>query len=483
MLTRSSIDATVPFAQQLASRGLALEALPGSFLGELVGAATFNLVARCSLEGEGAEVPQLDTLEEYAGELQASSTATENGLPVHDQEMETVVDNVATGVAATVNLARDTVNPQIERIVGAATEAMERNAVATLNPINIVRRDYPELLNSGLVQEISAPYTEVRAEPTALTARIPLPAPDQILNYTRTGMGVYDAEVAYTLQRLGPEGLKQLWMQLFGGDASYLTDIVQLGQVDKYDLAVLAMIIVQNVQQDIPAGVNMSAGELGVFLSKLRAQLGQMLCRMPERRAADLRSSRLVVSAPTTPKGDVVVNGDVYQSYLEKGGTPEAVFGSLATEGRVAPFSELIASREKFEATWARTVNRLRQTEVNRRFQATVESFRQSVATIIAEMPAEQLVVERPVMHARLDAALKQARPEMVNDLWGEGRHLLCDTVYPHTQVEQILQTVDREAGDGAQVDMDEALIHAAADYIVGWACDNLQQVRAINQG
>jgi hypothetical protein len=478
MLTRSSINATAPLAQLLASRGLTLEAMPGSLLGVLVDTSTFNLAVRCSLEGEGVDVPQLDSLDAYAGELQSSSTVAENGVHLHDAEMETVVERAADAVANTITLARDVVNPQIEKIVSAATDAMEANLVSNLNPINIVRRDYSPLMASGLVSEIAAPYTEVRADATPLTVRIPMPSDEQLLDYTRTGVGIYDADVAHTLQRLGVNGLKQLWMQLFGGDASHLTDIVQLGQVDKYELAVLAMIIVQNVQQNPPAGVNMDVGALRLYLANLRAQLGQLLCRMPERRAADLRTGRLVVSAPAEPAGEVVVNGDVYQGYLEQGGTPEAIYGSLVNTGRVAPVAELIASRESFEQSWGRARARLQQREVGRRFQATVESFRLSVASIIADLPDEQLVVPRPVMHNRLDAALKQAHPGMINDLWGEARHLLCDTVYPHTQAETLLQNVDREAGAGDQSDMDEALIHAAADYIVGWACANVQQVR-----
>ncbi len=475
MLTRNAINATAGLAQLLATRGLALEAQPNSFLGELVDTSIFNLSVRCSLEGEGVDVPQLDTLEDYAGELQASSTVAENGVHVHDQEMEAIVDNAATGLANTIALARDVVNPQVERMVAAATQAMEQNAVSALNPINIVRRDYPALMDSGLVQDVASRYTEVRAAPVALSVRIPLPADEQLLDYTRTGMSGYDADVAGTLQRIGVEGVRALWLELFGGKASFLTDIVQLGEVEKYDLAVLAMIIVQNVQANIPAGVNMEAGALGMYLSNLRAQLGQLLCRMPERRAADLRTSRLVVATPQDGRGDVVVNGDVYQDYLAKGGTPEAIYGSLSVNGRVAPVSELIASRESFEGSWTRARARLQQQEVGRRHQAAVQAFRLSMASFIADLPEEQLVVERPVMHARLEKALKQARPEIINDLWGEGRHLLCDTVYPHTQAEAMLQSVDRE---GADADMDEALVSAAVEQLVEWGYRNITQLQ-----
>lgn len=469
MLTKTSLAAAVPLADLLASKGITLIPQPGTPLLELVQASNFALAVESQFEG-AAPLTDLP-MDGYAAKMGESSATDE-----HDALMADFVSKAAEAVRFTHKLARSTVNPQIEQVLAAVQKALDENAVSVLNPLNIETREVSALANPDLLNQLAGNYGHVLSDRLSLSLRIPMP--ENIADYLTTGQDFLDGSIADYVEKIGLEGVAGLWGKLFGGQASNLQDIVSEHKPDTYADGVLAMIIVRNMQESIPAGVPVDLSEYNVYMAKLREQLGRILYNIPSAVKSIFSPDRLVMSAPLgdNPRGSIVVNGPAYQSYLQQGGTPEAIFGAL-NNGTVPPMADLITQQERYTGHWGRVKERLSGAEVQRRFQAVVTACRQAIAELIAATPDDELRVPRADLHERLNKAIQFLNPGSLEDLYGTVRHLICDVLYPHTGAEQMLVAIDVSAKAGG--DVGDAVRDATVDYLVDWLCFQIFQQKA----
>ncbi len=463
MLTKTAINAAAPLASLLADKGIMLIPMVGSPIAELVQASRYMLDVGVAMES--LPDPAGQTLTEYAGALQASSAEEVAGANEHDLLMEQVTDNVAEGVRFTQSLAR-TITPMIEAVNAGVEKALDGAAAAGLNPLNIVRRDYSQFANPVLVEGLAGQYGLVHPDQFNLTLRIPMP--ENVADYLLTGQGAIDEAVAGYVESIGAEGVKSLWERLFGGEASILTQIANEHKPETYGDAALAMIIVRNLQQSAPAGVNTSLEEMNSYLLKMQQQLGRILFNVPKQIDASVASGRLVLNAPRgeRPRGDIVVNGALYQQYLEKGGTPEAIFGAL-NDGMAPGLNDLLEKQDVYSKRWSVTKQTLQNGELEGRFRATVTALSRGIATLIAELPEDQLIAPRETLHQRLAEQIGQITGADLEDRWALIRRLICRVIFPHTQAEQLLCLIDGSGKSEAQIE--EAVLTATTAYVVKW--------------
>lgn len=479
MLTRSSIQSAVPLATLLADRGVRLVPVTDSPLSELVQSSLYHLDLQASFEGEGYEAPVVRDMDEFAEALESSAAQPDATGPddnQHDAVMEDVVQKATAAVSYSLQLARNTVNAQIEMMVENAKRAIDSSDSEALNPLYVEQQVHDPILDSPLATEVSERYANFRTTPVALSVRIA--RPENVDEYLRTGSPMYDEMVQATLTRLG-EDAAGLWDRLFGGKASYLNEVVTITRQDTWAVGVLVSVLVQNVQNNIPAGVNMDADEFQVYLSAIRANVGRTLSEVPAARRRENDLSRLVVRAPRgeNPRGAIVVNEQVYARFLDHGGTPEVLFGAVIS-GEIPAMVKLLEEKDQYLMRWTRARNMLQSAELQRRFVAMHGAFRETVTVVINEMDEDALVVGRDELHARLRTAITRLTPNALNDMWNSARALLCAVVYPHTSVETILQTIDREADGMEEVDITQVALIAAVDYIAGWLAGQVEQVR-----
>lgn len=465
MLTKTAINAAAPLASLLADKGIMLTPMAGSPIAELVQASRYMLDVGVAMES--LPDPAGQTLTEYAGALQASSAEEVAGANEHDMLMEQVTDNIANAVRFTQSLARNTVTPMIETVNAAVEKALDGAAATGLNPLNIVRRDYSQFANPVLVEGLAGQYGLVHPDQFNLTLRIPMP--ENVADYLLTGQGAIDEAVAGYVESIGAEGVKSLWERLFGGEASILTQIANEHKPETYGDAALAMIIVRNLQQSAPAGVNTSLEEMNSYLLKMQQQLGRILFNIPKQIDASVASGRLVLNAPRgeRPRGDIVVNGTLYQQYLEKGGTPEAIFGAL-NDGVAPGLTDLLEKQDVYSKRWSVTKQTLQNGELEGRFRTTVSALSRAVAALIAELPEDQLIAPRETLHQRLAEHIGQITGADLEDRWALIRRLICRVIFPHTQAEQLLCLIDCSGKSEAEIE--EAVLAATTTYVVKWS-------------
>jgi len=473
MLTQTSINAAAPLAALLADKGIALIPKAGTPLAALVMSSRYMLDVGVAMES--LPDPAGQTMTEYAAALQASSAEPHaDGAQEHDILMETVVNNLRTAVSFTQNLARNTITPMVDTVVKDLEGSLDSAAATGLHPLNIVSRDYSNFAHPAIVQDLAGQYGEILADQLPLTLRIPMPA--NIADYLLTGQDGIDGAVASYVESIGAEGVKSLWDRLFGGEASILTQVANEHKPETYGDAALAMIIVRNLQQNAPAGLNMPLEDLNSYLLTMQQQLGRILFNIPKQIDADVASGRLVIRAPrgVDGRGDVIVNGPLYQQYLSKGGTPEAIFGALS-DGNAPGLAELLEKQDTYTRSWGRAKEQLVNQEVEGRFGTMKGAISRAVGRLIAELPEDQLVTSREVLHQRLTEQLEALRGPDMEDRYGMVRRVICRAVFPHTQAEELLCLIDASAkADG---DVSEAVLTATTNYIVAWGASQFDRV------
>lgn len=481
MLTKLSIESALPLAVMLADKGVLLEPTNGSPLSELVNASVFHMNVQHSFSGEGLEeTAPIADLDGFAGALRESSS-TPDGAGTdnyqHDALMEDFVGKATEAVLFNLKLARNQVRDQMSQMVKACEEAVNANSASTLNPLNIVARKYDDLTNNGLLTELSSRYGEVVYSDLPLSLKIPMP--EDMSQYLHTDMAAYDGALSAYVESIGPAGVARLWNIMFGSQGSTISDIVRLDRPDTWAQGMLAAVIAMNVERNVPQGVTISLEDLRLYLARLRSNIGRVLHAIPGRRESEGRSDRLLVQAPSgeSPRGDVIVNPDVYKRYLDQGGTPEAIFGALRN-GMLPPMTELLAQRQGYETSWGRNAGQLRAVEVQRRFTAIVNSFRDSVSRFIVELPEDALPTSRATLHELLGEQLKRLTPGALEDLWSAARTVLCNVLYRHTHVEHILRIIDRTAADRDESEIGNALLQAVVEYLVDWLSYQVHQTK-----
>lgn len=476
MLTKSAIAAAAPLAQLFANRNICLEPAQGSSLGILTRPLVAPLAAVAETGAEGG-------LNEFAEALHEASQASEDGVNFeHDSTMQHLQQQVVNVLRFNLQLARGQVTEQITELVTGLDELSREVEDATINRLKIVPSPLTPATESGMFDEIAQRYAETRAADLKLS--IVIPQPEDVLSYVSTGTMAYDSALQETVdERGGEDYVRGIWDRLFVRGASRLEELFPLTDPHQWADLSIAFVIVKNVQVNLPANINAPLEQVQDYLSQLSSQLGRMIAVAARRRQLNQRSQRVILATPQGHQGEVMVNSDVYNQYLDDGGTPEAVLGAVASNEALSSASDLIQDKSRLERQWAAARRIQQETVAANRFSAAVDHLRMHIGRLIADLPEDQVSElyqgDRSVVYGRLEQYLMTLNISLLDDTWNQVRRVLCGVLYPHTAVEVILQGIDREAAHMPDGDVNEAATLAVVDYFVEWMALQIVKLKA----
>ena len=469
MLTNTAITSAAPIAQLFAGRNIHFEPAAGSSLAALARISATALAA-AEIEGEGG-------LTAYSQLLQRTSMQADvDGVNEHDNAMEQMRAAVVGAIRYNLNLAKTVVNPQISKLVDGLDAAYRNVEEASVNRYTIVPSVHTPALETGLFEEVAERFAETRAQRITWDVKIPLP--ENINRYLQTGNVEYDAALRETVDMLGNDCIVSIWNRLFNSGASTIEELFPINNRRNWGELVLAYVIVKNVQQDMPAGINADLDRVKTFLVELETQIGRMIAIAHRQRQLHDRSGRVILSAPRTQSGEIVVNPDTYNGYIEQGGSPEAVLGAVNSQESLTSSRELLEEKPRLERQWAAATRIRRETSTANRFSTTIDYLRVEISKMIAELPEEIENDKRQALYARLDSALSTLTSSVLEDTWSEVRRVLCWTLYSYCAVETILKGIDREAATSPDTTVESAALLACVDYYVDWICGQIVKVQ-----
>ncbi len=472
MLTKSSIQAAYPVAVNLAARGLLIDAKRDSPLAQLT-----STVLSQALEMHRPGNENIEPTASFAVALQdASTTAIAGGQVPHDVVHATIVSNGVKGVRASLALAQGVVAPLIKKSVLEIETAVDQATAKAGKPLSVVPFYYKDIWDDGALLSMCERY---EGRPATLQLRplgIPVPA-----NWTAalsTGVPSLDDVVVKFVSDSNPAFLAQVWQELFAANVTTLEQVVNTQGFDKTDAVIVAYLAARNLQDNIPAGLNISLDAWRLYMADLVSAAGAQLMLQIKRRQQTGNSGRLILTAPGGDTGTILVFGDNYDQFLNAGGSPEAIMGAhlLRRHGelRVGASAEQIGM---FADNWKRAHAVILQRVAYERQDLILRSAAAVLSAAIGQLP-EPRVVGADVMQERLRALIRDTEGVETKNLWALVRKLVCRSMFAHTDVERILRGVDDVAADNMNVR--EAAFLATADYVVEWLLSQVEIRRVL---
>lgn len=469
MLNYNSLTAAVSLAQVLDNKGLAIRAIDGTPLASLVRAGYLPN-------------PDVGTLEMSIEERIMFGAQAKNaaGVVEHDMVMDEVLEVLKKTVAWNLDVARNQVNPSVK----AACEFVQQyvdDALTLKNTAISVRADkYAEIWDSHYLTGLVERYNETPVKDVKLSITVPMA--DGIatpLALVETGVARFNTELENFIATLPDGYVQEIYNKIFvNRDESYNPSLLaHLNHLYVEPTQILVIFLLASRLCEItPEGVQAGLNEYKEYVIDIMSQAARAVCRTLERRESNAKRKVLVSDWSRFREDDIGinpveirVNADVYDKWLEAGGSPEVLFGAFVSD-RNSNYDILLERKDRYIKVWE---SQERVMATNLRLQKANHFQTGLVRAIekeIQDMPDDLLVTERKVYVTELHKYIRNMPNNWYeDDLFITVRKVICSVIFPHTNAYDILTTMDSVAKEHPELEMREVGLLALMEFIPTW--------------
>lgn len=464
MLHIPTINAVLPLATKVTNKQFVLSAVEGTPLSVLV---------------DSGYSPSLDITESDIVSMihEASTEVDATGENLHNGQMSELITLVGDSVQRTLNGARNLAGPIFRKVAEDVQEIVEQERVKLLNPIKIEPLYYHRVWSSPVLEGLAGRYSEQPVLDVTLPATLPDMTPEAVTGYLRVGNSSFDEGVEELLTTKSDNWLMGLYVNIFtakGRGYDELRDIMTGKHVTRDEL-LCTHLLARRLLQDPPEGIHQGLNDYRTAMSSVVNQTGRAVARLMQLRQREYDKKLLVYGysnknpEKVSRDGAIIrVNGELYNRWIDDGGTPETLNGALF-DGGDTTYDGLLEKREVYERLWERQ-RRLIAMRVSYQEKVVKLSAYQAAMTVaINALGDDAMVMERSVYHERLKYEMRCVNENQLDNFYQLSRQLVCRVIFPHTDYEKVLVTIDRCCEEYPEMEVREAALLATVEYIVDW--------------
>lgn len=410
------------------------------------------------------------------------------GVPEHDLTMDEITPIVAQAIGAALGIARHQVNPMIKRVVERVEKQLDEEGSVPETPINIVPQYHNRIWRNPVLSEMVSRYEETLQPSDQIRPMAIGKAEVDLEKALVTGLGDLDNDVKALYEGMGLSGLTELWDDYFAsGDRSQSLNeqLHMLGVISPYRLIVLHLLALR-FADEAPDTDGVSLDDWQGYVATLRAATGRLIARRITLLDRAIAAKKLVIQMPSeamirelTNHGNnvsVTVNHMVYTRWLEDGGSPEILLGSILSDQNTN-YEGMIANADRYRKVWADHERMVRLTRRNKTFNSLQNYIGHAIGKEINDVDLETVPHTREEMHADLTVHVGHMCATDVENLYETVRHILCNTIFKHTDSLRILTEFDRLAKEcPPESDMREVALMVAVNYASDWVAEMIQR-------
>lgn len=484
MLNVKTIEAASTLQPLMDGENTVLKAVGDTPLRELV-----QMTTRLGhVPSDGADVDDI-LMSSDLGEI--SRKRNPLGVPEHDLTMDEIAPIVAEAIGAALSIARNQVNPMIKRVVHWVEQQLDQDGSASILPLVIDPQFTHRVWRNPALGELVDRYEEtLQPSPHVRTRNLNITDLDRTVA-TKTGILDLDDDMAALIEGMGDTEMAELWHRYFqGGAESGLNQTLDIdAAMSPYSLIVVHMWTVY-LSANVPDTEDIELEDFREYIAVLRAATGRLIARRIGMLDKAIRAKRMVIRYPSEEQirslenegGEIrlIVNQQVYKRWLEDGGSPEILLGAALSD-RNSHYDSLLANAEQYKRTWASHERLLRLAQRNKTFNRLQNYIGLAVGREINDLDLDTVPHTREQMHADLTVHVGHLCATDVENLYDTVRHILCNTIYKHTDTLRILTEFDRlaEARDGTG-DMRELATLVAINYATDWVAEMIVRDRQV---
>lgn len=413
--------------------------------------------------------------------------------------MSLLADEIANSISGTIDFARNTVNPIIKDICSkieatldaagqggafAETASGLRFSMSNGGLVVNIHEEGPEMiyLDSSTGSEASArlqvPYNNLRSPvefPEITSAELL-----EILENNAKSDFSRDILEALKHREDGYAWLIDIYNEVYrfqpgrptGIDIKRITNDMSL-----YPLVVLS--IASALAEEFPEGTVGSSENLKTLLGAWITQVKNIISINIEVYKQALKEKKIVTNYFTENfETNVHVNKENYQSYLEDGGTTEALLG-CCFDDKDYEYENLIANVQKYEAVYARRLADAAAYNESNRLAIFKNTLRDSVYNEIFQCDPEAI---RPVIPATaresLDTLMKTVYVDALDCPYQTVRTVVCRSLFNGTDAEEILVNIDNVCEKNENLSVRDAGALVVLDYLTKYLVCQMEITR-----
>lgn len=336
----------------------------------------------------------------------------------HGWAKQRLVDTLTAGVQKISAAAKNVVIPTIKLLHDRVDQyvADKSDPTSAMPDVNVYV--YDPIWGSQVIDGVVTHYSQVGLVGLPI-AQLPDLSDEQLAELTNSGSAeLRDFVSRYVTKNPGiVKAIYQIWFQgaLVSNqdEFSFLSRVLQTDNVERsiqvfgndaldtrrvYEPLVLAYLMADNLYNNPVVESGLSADRYSMVTSAFRAHFAKTIERIYRVRAANLDRKLLVISMPVVDawrtqglsNEQLLLNGDVYQWYLEAGGSIEAIIGNCFTE-RSVNARTILDAKERLEGEFGRVSSLVKSIAVTGKHTLTIQGIMNAVDKyIVNEISDEQ---------------------------------------------------------------------------------------------
>lgn len=480
MLKNNTYLAALPFADNLASKGKTLVAKPNTPMSELVRLSSSGIVE--------FKVDDNDSLRNYGQILEAATYSTVDNVSQYGLELDGFINDISKLVTSHISFAKNVIKPVVVQYAENLKQYLETNKLKSPSEkFEVSTVDLSEIFLDNSFLDTLTPYEGKNILTPDANAALNL-APktsEELLALVSTGRDRTDNLIKSWLAKQKPNFLECVWYNFFSAanvakneDYQDFNTLSVLNAFEACDigLAILLMSrkIYDDVQQtDIPLQAYQN------FVVQLRDYAGALVYNNLKKIDLLVKNKILVVEfKPIEYKAKV--NGVVYREWLEKGGSPEVIFGLLVSNNNIASQSLIDEKANDLTKTWESYVLFHNTQESNKVFDYYKDYLIISLEMSYKDMTDEEkaIIETNPnfynIVKKLADSEIENLRTTDMHNVYEVALRIIAKCRYYYTSAFNILSDINEAGKVNPNVDVREAALLAAINYLSDYLANQI---------
>lgn len=485
MLTRSSADAVEPIVEQINNTGQKLESAEGSMLEELVheciSAGTMLDIERlCMDESDAISVGSHNLVEDSRKQNAA-------GYNDHDLILEQSSAQLAESMRAVLHTARNEIIPKAKEVYSDYETQLQRMEQEYESPVVIIKNSYHPIWLSSQLAALIERYENTPLNPYRFETIMPALDGAKIHELLYTGIDSLDEMIEDYVNDLPEQKVVETYRAVFvdqrlaiGKETNARHQLNEWVNGDR-NTNLITYLLTQGLERNPPEDLNISLDQLRLYLARMLEQSGRAIAAELRRRERDQRNRVLVFDQSVTLRQDrpqqhyLYVNEHVFHTYLNDGGSEEALKGALLSDSDMG-YRHILDNKEQFEKAWYKHLGFHNQKVSAKMYHAKREALRQSMTKAINAIPDEELPCARQTLHNRLLEHLGVYEAKHFADELVLIRNLIARVIYArHPMSLMVLKAMDQAEADNPEFSARECALFAVIDLMARWCARQIE--------
>lgn len=425
------------------------------------------------------------------------SNCSQDAINVHQSLIDELVEKVTSIVRNNIYVARNVVLPLIDEYTERLNQQVNAFAHAPNLAMRVVTDNKKNILNSDVLLNAVSKHENYMGRPVTISVQNDMTLME-LENCLKTGVSTLDKVIEewYGSNDLSGK-LKETYLNVFtGGVVRPLSEFVNHHD---YEAAIFALLLAKHFTRETPDGVNMGAKDYELALLEIEAAAGRSINIAIRDNNRNIEQGHLVNAYPVgglqyqfekthTGSNDIYVNAGVYNSFLEKGGTPELVVGAYLSD-RKTNGDDIIANADAYRRVYDRAIHTGRLTKMNKMLTIVKTSLNTFGGSVIDDIKSkvndddtsgyDGINFDNTLFGRKIVEFTNRITVDDMDNLYTLVRNYICDIFFEQSSVGDLLRRIDKLDPNG-EANINDVAIIASTDFVVDWLMTQVEVGKAV---